>query len=137
MGWLKKLFGIGGKSEPHDDLGASFIASVVQSQQMMDSMISDPEPQLRESLSQIEAAVKEARHPRLPIVRLSFTETPLGFRAIVWCYRTSYDGPQLDVDAAEDLLRHSLKTINMTVSKADHFSTKSGESSVIFEHHRL
>jgi len=43
----------------------------------------------------------------------------------------------LDVDAAEDLLRHSLKTINMTVSKADHFSTKSGESSVIFEHHRL
>ena len=132
MSFLKKLFGhketvkesVVTRPTPHQPQGASEAVSTSPDQQ---------EQLIHKVLAKVEARLKAAPNSSLPVVTLSLRDTPLG-KNIVWCYRTTYSGPTLNVAQAEAFLNAELEPINVAVHESDYMGGKGGESNQLFEY---
>lgn len=132
MSFLKKLFGhkqsvkesAATRPTPHQPHGVSEAVSTSPDQQ---------EQLIHKVLAKVEARLKAAPNSSLPVVTLSLRDTPLG-KNIVWCYRTNYSGPTLNVPSAEAFLNAELEAINVAVHASDYMGGKGGESNQLFEY---
>lgn len=89
-----------------------------------------------ETLAAIERKLRANHNPSLPLVSLKMKTTPIGNK-IVWLYRTSYDGPELDSTAAEHLLAAALKPHGIKVSSGGYMGGghgHEGEGSQLFNY---
>jgi hypothetical protein len=98
--------------------------------------VSPGERRLEELVAQLAEKLRTHPESSLPMVNLAVKETPIG-KHIVWCYRTRYDEPQLDSEAALRFLVRELEPHGITVTDGGYMGGgkgREGEGNQLFQY---